>query len=327
MHLRRLRVAAAVMLSTACGPSLPASGTESGTTSTADSTVTGQTPTTGSATASTVTSDLATTASTITATGDATSSTISSGSAGTTGDTGQSFIPTMDVPPPAPGWCDTYLQDCPPGQKCSVSYGVRPGSAWDHPCVPVVDNPAQLDKPCVAEVGDGWTGIDNCDIGLFCNEFDLEGNGQCAAFCTGAHRSPTCPDHHICGQIADSTFDLCYRYCDPLIQDCPNLADICIFQGEFEPGMGYGQTFCSIDTSGPAGQLHDMCHYTTECDAGLACLLTQAAKECKSGACCEPFCDITAPNTCPGDGQNCVAWFPPDDAPAGYENVGVCWVP
>ena len=40
-----------------------------------------------------------------------------------------------------------------------------------------------------------------------------------------------------------------------------------------------------------------------------------------------PFCDITLPNTCPGQGQECVAWYDPGEAPPGYDNIGACVLP
>jgi len=41
--------------------------------------------------------------------------------------------------------------------------------------------------------------------------------------------------------------------------------------------------------------------------------------------CCTPFCDLSAPNTCPLPEQMCAPWSAAPDP--GYENVGVCLVP
>jgi hypothetical protein len=65
------------------------------------------------------------------------------------------------------------------------------------------------------------------------------------------------------------------------------------------------------------------------CDPGLLCLNSSAAEECDPDGvgCCEPFCDVTLPNSCPGVGQVCNFYYEEGMAPPGYEKVGYCAVP
>ncbi len=86
-----------------------------------------------------------------------------------------------------------------------------------------------------------------------------------------------------------------------------------------------GQGFlCAPDASGREGQAHDPCDFANECDPGLICADATAAKECdpQELGCCEPFCDLTAPNTCPGEDQVCTPIPEFED----YENIGHCSV-
>ncbi|MFY0532131.1 hypothetical protein [Nannocystis pusilla] len=93
--------------------------------------------------------------------------------------------------------------------------------------------------------------------------------------------------------------------------------------------MVLGSFLCVLDASGDEGQAFDGCEFANACDPGLSCLDPELAVECDpmSTGCCVPFCDISAPNTCPGQGQECISWY--EDVPAlpGLENVGVCSLP
>lgn len=84
---------------------------------------------------------------------------------------------------------------------------------------------------------------------------------------------------------------------------------------------------CVLDASGEMGAYGDPCENFNTCDPGLACLNPEYVPDCKAGGCCSPFCDTSEANTCPGDGQKCIAWFEEGMAPPGYETVGVCGVP
>jgi hypothetical protein len=43
--------------------------------------------------------------------------------------------------------------------------------------------------------------------------------------------------------------------------------------------------------------------------------------------CCEPLCDTSLPNNCPGQDQECLPFFEPGDAPPELETLGVCALP
>jgi hypothetical protein len=40
--------------------------------------------------------------------------------------------------------------------------------------------------------------------------------------------------------------------------------------------------------------------------------------------CCLPFCDLTAPDPCPGLDLDCLAWFEDGEQAPGLVDVGVC---
>jgi hypothetical protein len=86
---------------------------------------------------------------------------------------------------------------------------------------------------------------------------------------------------------------------------------------------------CVIDASGEEGQVFDPCEYANACDPGLICADPLSAEECDPQApgCCLPFCDLTAPPSCPGNGQKCLPWYEVGRAPPGYENLGTCGLP
>jgi hypothetical protein len=115
--------------------------------------------------------------------------------------------------------------------------------------------------------------------------------------------------------------NLCFPLCDPLELDCA-ADEVCI---PATSGEGF---LCAPDASMAEGQLHDVCEFTNACDPGLACLSPTAAAECdqREIGCCEPFCDVTLAEPCPGVGQECRRWWPPGEAPEGFEHVGVCSV-
>jgi hypothetical protein len=47
---------------------------------------------------------------------------------------------------------------------------------------------------------------------------------------------------------------------------------------------------------------------------------------CDGASCCASYCSLDAP-VCPQMGTACVAFFDPDTAPDGYEDVGICVLP
>jgi hypothetical protein len=148
--------------------------------------------------------------------------------------------------------------------------------------------------------------------------------GTCVAMCTGSPDEPVCADPSThCAISGGGALILCIPGCDPIDQPCPD-GDVCI------PNPDDPESFvCAPDASGPEGQTFDPCEYVNECDAGHLCLPPQLAGECDPMilGCCLAYCDITQPNTCTGQGLECIPWFPEGLAPPTLENVGFCGLP
>lgn len=221
--------------------------------------------------------------------------------------------------------CEPWKQDCLEGQKCNW-YSVDSGGAWDDSkCFPLMDAPAAVGEPCFV-IDNFLSGIDNCERGAMCWNTDPEtGNtGTCVALCG-------CPDTHDCPTksscwVFSSNLSLCFESCNPLTQDCLTPGDLCTLS------FGYGNGFqCAPDASGDQGQAHDPCEYLNECDPGSLCVSTDSAAECDPQApgCCEPFCDTSLPNTCPGQGQECLPVYVDGDFLFNPEfpNAGLCTLP
>ena len=215
--------------------------------------------------------------------------------------------------------CDVWTQDCPEGYKC-MPYANDGGSAWNGvKCFPVDPAPDPVGSPCTV-VGNGVSGLDSCDEAAMCWGVDPEtAEGTCYAFCTGSPENPMCSPGFACPIYADAILILCHPKCDPLAQDCAD-GDAC---------LPYPRDvfICILDASGEMGAYGDPCDYSNACDPGLVCLNPEYVPGCQAGGCCTPFCDTSAPNTCPGDGQECIPWYEEGEAPEGYEHVGVCGVP
>ncbi len=148
--------------------------------------------------------------------------------------------------------------------------------------------------------------------------------GTCVAMCIGSVQAPDCEvPGYDCLISGDGALILCFPPCDPLVQDCPN-GDLCV-------PLAPGNTFwCVLDDSGDAGQTFDPCDAPNECDPGLTCAAPADALECDPLApgCCIPYCDLDEPNTCPGQGQQCIPWYDdPGDAASFNTDVGACALP
>jgi hypothetical protein len=216
--------------------------------------------------------------------------------------------------------CDTFAQDCPAGFKCTV-WANDGGPAWNATrCVRVVPDPAAVGEPCTAE-GSGASGIDDCALGGICWNVDERLQGTCADFCMGSPESPQCPEDFLCA-ISSGPLALCLGTCDPLGDDCP----------DGEACYPVNESFtCSPDASGEFGAYGDTCEFINACDSGLICIGADAFGDCVGGiGCCSPVCDVTAMDPdapCTSPGQGCQAWYRVGQAPAGYEDVGVCALP
>jgi hypothetical protein len=239
-------------------------------------------------------------------------------------DTGSPFILQPDGGGAAVE-CDVWAQDCPAGEKC-MPWANDGGSAWNGTrCSPVQDNPGQVGDACMVE-GSGVSGIDSCDIDMMCYYVDPETNeGQCVSFCQGTEANPICDPGFVCSIANDGVLTLCRPECDPLLQDCLEIA-ACL------PAAGSQFFTCIIDASGEAGAAGDTCEFINACDPGLFCANAEAVPGCDGASgCCSEFCDITGEDptsTCSlGAGQECVPWYEEGEAPPGYDHVGACSLP
>lgn len=221
--------------------------------------------------------------------------------------------------------CEPWSQDCPEGQKCNW-YSSTPGGGWeDSKCFPIMDSPAAVGEPCFV-VDNFWSGIDNCERGAMCWDTDSETKnvGTCVELC-GCPDTYACPTKSSCW-VFSYILSLCFESCNPLTQDCLVPGELCSLS------FGYGNGFkCVPDASGDQGQPHDPCEYLNECDPGSFCLDVDSAAECDPLAmgCCQPFCDTSLPNTCPGQGQECLPVYNDGDflfSPE-FPNVGLCTLP
>ena len=233
-------------------------------------------------------------------------------------------LPGFAIDPDLPGseQCDGLKQldpECPRGQKCTID---------DAPsvtqCVDIVDHPKGLYEPCTM-MGNAWSGLDDCALGMLCWDVDERGHGVCVGLCDGTDQECKCVDPTanliFCQECA---FGLCFPWCDPLLQDCSG-DDLCIPSG--------ADFLCVVDASGDEGQTNDPCEFENSCDKGLVCLDPKVASSaCVQNAtgCCQPFCEFMEgqPGDCPNPDQQCLQWFDPMmPIPPGLEDVGICAIP
>lgn len=256
-------------------------------------------------------------------TGSTTGTTTGASSLITSASDGVVFVASPDLGSGPPG-CDPWAPVCPEGQKC-MPYSGDGDSSWESwGCFDLVRDPDSVGEACTI-FGNGVSGQDSCDQGLMCwNTGEEFPAGTCVAMCTGAPDAPECADPlTTCVISADYGLILCLPMCDPLLPDC-GVDEVCI------PRWNDSAEFlCTLDASGDDGQVFDPCEGGNACDPGFLCRDPALAVECDLRAlgCCLPFCDVTQPNTCPGVGQDCVAWYEPETAPPGFDDVGACRLP
>ncbi len=219
--------------------------------------------------------------------------------------------------------CSNWDQDCPEDQKC-MPWADNGSTAWNATkCVPVDPAKDQPGDSCTVE-GSAVSGLDSCDLGVLC--WDVKADtmtGTCVAQCKGPESAPTCSSDTSCFISNDGVLNLCLPKCDPLTQDCPN-ENLCI------PNPQNPEEFtCVLDASGDNGQTFNPCEYINACDKGFYCAAPSSGSECDAAAtgCCLPFCDLSDMPMCPGENQECVAWYEMGAAPPGLENVGLCSLP
>jgi hypothetical protein len=242
------------------------------------------------------------------------------------GDGGETFVPSETGDTGCGTECNIWAEnECPEGEKCTAVACEVGGTAWDaNVCRPVNGTKAVGDE--CENMGSGVDGEDDCDVGSMCWGADPDtGLGVCVAFCTGNPDNGLCDGggDTLCSIYNDGVLPLCLPKCDPLVAECPN-GDVCI---PHPSGEGFN---CVIDSSQGMGLYGVPCQYANSCNEGLLCIDAAAVPEpdCASASgCCSPVCDLSAGETCPGDGQICEAFYEAGAVPPGYENVGICAVP
>lgn len=231
-------------------------------------------------------------------------------------DEGNDWTPPHDEDEPL--WpCDSYLQDCPDGEKC----------------VPVVLDYASGQQPwnrCVPIVGDGTTGApcthdgliagtDDCDATNVCWQFDEQGEGVCHAMCTGSPDDPHCPGDQLCLMEDQGSIALCTDPCDPFAPDleaeCPGPRECLSISGGF---------FCDAEADLPA--LGEPCDWG-RCGAGLTCVSSYNRPEvvpesaCDELSCCVKLCALEDPEPSCSQGTTCAAL---DSLYPEFDYVGGC---
>ncbi|MEM7153319.1 MAG: hypothetical protein AAF799_10790 [Myxococcota bacterium] len=215
--------------------------------------------------------------------------------------------------------CESWLQDCCPGQKC-VPHADDGGPVWNAVrCVEIDRDPQSVGEACTAPMG-GTAGFDDCDGGSMCWGVDPRTNeGECVALCTGTPKDPQCDDGTACVITNDGALHLCLQSCDPLDPQCDE-GEGCFPVGE--------EHVCAPDPGGGIGP-GDSCEDIAVCPPGLSCISGGAYPGCEAAGCCSPDCDPTTP-----EGQavcdaldpslDCIPWFRPGEGP---EDQGVCALP
>ncbi len=236
--------------------------------------------------------------------------------------TSASYVPVPDMGVDLDD-CSTWAQDCPAGYKC-MPWADDGGNSWnDTRCTPLDGSPAEAGDPCTVE-GSGVSGVDDCDDASMCWNVDPDTNsGTCTAFCSGSAREPSCADPATTCSISNQDIlTLCLQVCDPLAQDCPT--DLGCYPFD-EPTDAFA---CTPDASNGEGQYPSQCEFLNACAPGNACVNADALPACPE-SCCSPYCDLSELDTCPDldDALACRPWFAADQAPPGWENVGVCALP
>jgi hypothetical protein len=240
--------------------------------------------------------------------------------------------------------CDPQAEmPCPEGQKCSAAAPEwSPWLLWTGTpaCFPVLGNKA---KGEVCDLGrDPVDGLDDCGAGTLCVDiYWLNGpTGICVEFCDPAIKNDVA-DPSLCDNPAefcygpgcqDCYLSVCIPACDPLLQDCP-AGTGCV---QSASNAEYAFACQGFWADSPAAG--ESCDLTYQCTPDATCVLSVevVSPACSdSETCCTPFCDLNAPNTCPGAamGEVCTPFYPapydPETEPWGvpYNKLGFCALP
>lgn len=241
-------------------------------------------------------------------------------SAGTT-----TFDPALDTTaadtgPLAPA-CSVRSNDCPPDNKCTVVPTAT--GETEHVCVPILGD----DRPGEAcELEPGGHGRDSCAAGSMCAGDPPD--RQCVAFCGP---DDACAEAKTCVRLRTDEpggegLPLCLDECLPLQAPCPTG-----WACTEDPGAR--RWYCAPRLGGQDGGYGSPCDRTQLglCAPGFACLVDPALAfgSCEPSTiigCCAQLCDLAGTPTCPGEGEQCLPFYP-DAPPPGFADLGVCALP
>jgi hypothetical protein len=188
--------------------------------------------------------------------------------------------------PPGLRACDVIMQDCPAGQKCTVTFD---GMDFGEYCLAITGS-VPLDGACVTAPGLDGVGHDDCAAGLTC------AMGQCRPFCDGPG---ACASGQGCG-IASDEHGVCLDRCDLFVDGACPAGNACdLVTGHNEPWFG----FCRPIGPRAAGEA---CSPDARCQADLTCSGVGGPPTC------HPQCDDTHPCT------TGTCWRPPNNPELGY---------
>lgn len=249
----------------------------------------------------------------------ASSTTSDGGSSSSSGDTNDTS-PRLDVPADGQGApCDSANPNCPDGFKCMPVF--RPPNI-DAECAPVPEDPLSPGDPCVLESPLLSASPDDpCDETSVCVSPGGDyWEGVCGTMCPGGVRD--CPlAGDVCLVAYGGSLRVCAPGCNPIAPDCIEGAACHVSPPNLELFA------CAPEFPG-AGQHGSLCQGAQAlCQSGFACFPDAVASEgCAGTWCCTPYCDRSAPNDCPGPGEECISTTTATPPP-GLENVGVCAIP
>ncbi len=194
-------------------------------------------------------------------------------------------LAVRDFAPPARdlaanGPCDPAQQDCPNGQKCTLT---DDGVSFLDQCLPDNGSAAPGD-PCTR--GDGGIGYDDCKKGALCSaigSFTADDSVRfCRAFC---HQDGDCPQGQACAGVGTSD-GVCVARCALLGSDCATNFN-CGFLVTDADGASAIATCRSVgatDLGGPCGTSTD-CVADSICYNGQCSALCDDQHACAKGSC------------------------------------------
>lgn len=177
-------------------------------------------------------------------------------------------------------------------------------------CSPIVDNPGESGATCQI-AGALFSGLDDCDAGLFCNEVDnTTGEGTCRALCSQA---PSCDDPETrCVGWFEGALPVCSLACSALpsaTTPCPS-GNACYATA---PVSNCDEAVCGFEIS--SGGQGDPCLLLNDCRDGFQCVDGARVPQCDSEMCCTELCNLDEPSQCV-EGTSC-----------GLEPGGGCGLP